>query len=69
MTAMTLREYLKAKGLSRSAFARQFGVEHSTVSRWADGITQPSLQRAIEIEAATEGAVRVADLARQEPAS
>lgn len=54
---MRLAEYLAAMRLRPSSFARQVGVSHTTVMRWASGEVAPSLDAMERIAAATAGRV------------
>jgi len=54
----TLAEYLKAAGMTQSAFAAAVNVSQPTVNRWLGG-AKPSWEKAAEIERITNGAVPV----------
>lgn len=59
-----LRRYLDAAGEGAvTRLARKVGVEHSHISRIADGHRLASLPLALAIQAATGGAVTPGDLA------
>lgn len=53
----TLRQYLRQQQLTQEAFSRLTGIPQSLISRFCTGRAEPTLQRAAEIERATEGAV------------
>lgn len=62
MTPMDIATYRREKGLSQSAFADLLTASGSPatqglVSQWEKGATIPA-ERVVEIERATEGAVR-----------
>jgi len=59
---MTLAEYLIAQ-TTATALAAKVGCEVSTITRIAKGDRSPSIDLAVRIERATDGAVTVADLA------
>lgn len=50
-----LKSYLTLKRMSQRAFAARIGVDPSIISRLTRGEMTPSLQLAVEIEAATKG--------------
>lgn len=58
---MTLAEYLDQH--TATALAATVGCEVSTITRIAKGDRSPSIDLAVRIERATDGAVTVADLA------
>lgn len=58
---MKLSEYLFAKEKKPTAFARDIGVEPSTVLRWISGDRKPDLEMMGRIISATSGDVGVAD--------
>jgi DNA-binding transcriptional regulator YdaS (Cro superfamily) len=58
---MTLAEYLTEQ--TATALAAKVGCEVSTITRIAKGDRSPSIDLAVRIERATDGAVTVADLA------
>ena len=59
---MNLSSYLRDRKITASALAARLGVSVSTETRIRDGQRRPSLHRALQIQAVTEGAVTVADL-------
>jgi DNA-binding transcriptional regulator YdaS (Cro superfamily) len=61
---MTLNEWLQANPRKGTWLARQVGVDKSAISRMRKGQLTPSLRVAIAIEQATNGNVRVAELAQ-----
>lgn len=55
---MTLSEWLSKDGNTSLALAKAVGVSHSTILRYATGeITVPG-ERAVQIEDATDGAIK-----------
>jgi len=54
---MDLAEYLRSKELSQDDFAKQLGVTQGLVWQWLSARTRITAERALEIEAATAGAV------------
>jgi DNA-binding transcriptional regulator YdaS (Cro superfamily) len=64
---MTLREWLDREGRgAQRRLRRTLGLAHSSLSRIVRGHSVPSLRTALAIERATDGAVTVADLVREE---
>lgn len=63
MSAMTLSDFLSAKGLKPAAFARTVGLSASTVTRILDGSRRPTLDVALKIVRATDGKVSCEELA------
>lgn len=59
---MKLETYLEAHSLKAAAFAREIGVEPSTVTRWLRHERTPSLDQAVKVEEVTGGEVTCADL-------
>lgn len=61
---MHLRDFLYRQGERPriAAFAREFGVSHSTVLRWCDGTAMPSADNLVEIHRLTDGAVTPNDM-------
>jgi transcriptional regulator with XRE-family HTH domain len=59
---MNLFSYLRDRKITATALALRLGVSVSTVTRIRDGQRRPSLHRALQIQAVTDGAVTVADL-------
>lgn len=57
---MDLKTYLKAHRLQD--LGRALGVTPGAVHQWASGHTRVAIERCIEIEKATHGAVRCEDL-------
>ena len=62
---MTLSEYMKSEGLTAMAFAEMISAPTSTVTRWINGETSPSLDLIIRIDDATEGKVTAEDFVRE----
>jgi transcriptional regulator with XRE-family HTH domain len=62
---MTLREYLKASGITQEEFARQIGVHAVTVNRWVTGGALPLRLRMEQIRLATRGQVLPASFYEQ----
>lgn len=62
---MRLSDYLEASSIRPTAFARQLGVSHTTVARWAAGTVPPSLEWMEKIAEATGGQVMPNDFMRQ----
>ncbi len=58
---MKLSDYLREAGLSHAGFGKVIGVSQPIVSGWANDGLVPE-KRAVQIEAATEGAVTRRDL-------
>ena len=58
---MKLSEYLSAKELSPTAFARELRVSPSTVTRWISGDRKPDLSMIALIAVVTDGQVGVSD--------
>lgn len=58
---MDIAGYLKASGLTQVEFANKLGVTQSTVGFWLHN-KPPTIERAIQIEKLTNGAVRCEDL-------
>lgn len=54
---MTLREFLKAEGLTQKAFGERVGIDRFRVSHILAGDTVPGLDLAARIERATRGQV------------
>lgn len=66
---MKLSAYLKAEGLSPTAFARRVGVNQSTIARLVSGQRGASMSLIARIKDATNGVVTADDfLPQQEPA-
>lgn len=63
---MTLLDHLNAKREGVSAFADRIGVARNTIRKIAYGQRQPSLELAVRISAATDGAVKPEDMALPE---
>lgn len=59
---MNLRTYLESNDITQSAFAARLGVTQGLVWQWLEKRTTITAERAIQIEAATEGQVRRHDL-------
>ena len=57
-----LAVFLKDHSLSHRAFAKRAGLDdlHPMVSLWARGLARPSLETAVAIEKATDGAIPTA---------
>jgi transcriptional regulator with XRE-family HTH domain len=60
-----LKSYMKARGLTQSAFAEAAGVPGPQVSLWLSEARRPSIASALKIESATGGSVVVADWVEQ----
>lgn len=58
---MRLTDYLEAKGITDTEFARLVGVSHSLVHYWKSGAKRPSMETAARIRDATGGAVTADD--------
>ena len=58
---MKLSDYLKERGISKTAFAQTIGVSHVTVSLWALGKRVPSGASMVRLLEVTEGAVQPND--------
>ncbi len=63
---MKLKDWLKSKGMTQAAFAKQIGVDQSTISRLIRGrgnrqMRKLDLDLAAKIEAETDGAVTAKD--------
>ena len=61
---MQLFEYLIAKDVSQTAFAKKIGVSQPTLHRYLVGETSPSVITAIQIEKLTGKEVKVHDWAK-----
>jgi transcriptional regulator with XRE-family HTH domain len=60
---MTLSDYLDAQGLTDAEFAARVGLRsHSTINRLKRGVAETSVHLALQIEAATGGAVDASTL-------
>lgn len=60
---MHLKKYLEENGHGSAAeLARSLGVSHVLISQWANNVRPLPSLRALQIEAATNGALRVEDL-------
>jgi len=64
---MKLGPCLRLRGLSQKAFAAELGVSEATVSAWVAGRTLPDMRKIPAIEAATGGAVTLADFLDGDP--
>lgn len=62
---MRLSEFLAETHTKPTAFARQLGVAHTTVTRWASGEVAPSMEAMERIAEITEGRVMPNDFMRQ----
>jgi hypothetical protein len=58
---MKLDQYLREHRITQTAFAAQVGVPVSRVNDWVKGNGKPTLERLAAIQAATGGAVGLAD--------
>jgi len=58
---MKLGAWLKQRRKSQKQFAAEVGASEATVSSWISGRTLPDVRKYPVIEAATAGAVRMAD--------
>lgn len=56
----TLKDYLKTR--TQQEFADTLGVSRQMVSHWVKGTNRITAERAIQIEAATEGKILASDL-------
>jgi transcriptional regulator with XRE-family HTH domain len=61
---MRLSDFLTETQTKPAVFARQLGVAHTTVMRWASGDVSPSLDAMERIAKATEGRVMPNDFMR-----
>ncbi len=61
---MTLDEYLTAKKIKSSTFAKLIGSSVFAVNKWRQGTRIPRPHLAIEIEKITKKKVGIADLTR-----
>jgi transcriptional regulator with XRE-family HTH domain len=59
---MNLSDYLSQPGITQSKLATSLGVSQGLVHQWASGKTRITAERAIAIEAATDGLVTKYDL-------
>lgn len=67
---MKLADFLSAKEMSPTAFARDLKVAPSTVFRWINGDRKPELSMMLLISKKTSGKVKIADfLAEEESAA
>ncbi len=55
-----LASFLSANSIRQAVFAAQIGTSQATVSKLVNGDVRPSLELAVRIERATDGAVPVA---------
>jgi len=58
---MKLREWLQTNRMTYEAFGAKVGADKSQVWRWAHEERIPTLPQAAEIQAATDGAVKLED--------
>jgi DNA-binding transcriptional regulator YdaS (Cro superfamily) len=58
----TLHAYLKTNGLTQQAFAQLVGTTQGSVSNWLIGRARISAETARQIERATGGGLKAADL-------
>jgi transcriptional regulator with XRE-family HTH domain len=58
----TLSEYLSTVGITQSAFAARLGVSRSYMSEIVSGARTPRLELALQIQAASGGAVDLPSL-------
>lgn len=56
---MKLKEYLSGK--NHSQFARELGVDYSTLWRWKEGKILPNKEMILKIQKITNDSVRVGD--------
>ncbi|MCX7898496.1 MAG: helix-turn-helix domain-containing protein [Methylocystis sp.] len=66
---MTLAEYLSSNGISDAEFAARIGVDTSFVFRLRKNQANPSFKSLAAIEAATGGAVTLADFIAEDRAA
>lgn len=66
---MRLSQYLAEQKQTPTAFARQLGVAHTTVMRWASGDVSPTMEWMEQIAQETGGAVMPNDFMRDAPSS
>lgn len=59
---MTLRDHLRATNEAVNAFADRIGVDRSTIRKIVYRQRQPSLELAVTISLATNGAVKPEDM-------
>lgn len=60
---MNLKDYLEKENISPSAWAKKVGISQPIISRFLAGGRGVSLATALRIQEATNGQVRVEDLA------
>jgi ribosome-binding protein aMBF1 (putative translation factor) len=58
---MTLKDYLRKRGMSLSALAAKMGRPVSTIHSWANGDRRPNWNHVAEIERVTNGSVKAKD--------
>lgn len=66
LTVMTLSEWAAGVPSAKTKLARQLGIRWQTVQYWIEGRATPGLKMARRIEEATDGAVTVYDLCRDD---
>lgn len=49
MKKQTLKQLRKAAGLTQEEAAKSLNVSHDTLSRWENGLTQPTAPQIVEI--------------------
>lgn len=59
---MDLKTYLKERGVSARDMAGRLDVHPSMVSQWINGVRSLSVERCVEIERMTDGAVTCEEL-------
>lgn len=59
---MLLAEYLRKTGRSQQKLADELGVSQGLISQYLKGRTAMSAERAMEIEALTQGLIRAREL-------
>jgi DNA-binding transcriptional regulator YdaS (Cro superfamily) len=63
---MKLQDYLNERKVNVSAWCKEADIPQPVISRFLAGIRGVSLRTALKIEAATDGAVTVEDMVKQE---
>jgi transcriptional regulator with XRE-family HTH domain len=66
---MTIMDYLEAKGLTRSQFAKMIGVDVVSVTRYINGDRTPRRRHLDRIAKVTKGAVTANDILQHEVAA
>lgn len=58
--------YLRIKGIEHAEIGNRIGLSQSSISRIAAGKQEPSLKKAVQIEAETKNYVRCRDLLKRD---